>query len=243
MMTYALKYRYISPYILEISWPAEIDEKILWEIIQLKGALRDRWKDKLLNLAMGYHRLSLHFRSEADFSLLLSEIEEIRTFIPFQSFPQRKRWHIPVCYDLSLGKDLKIFADVLRLEVDEVIRLHQSATYLLFFYGFLPGFMYLGGLSEKLFHSRKAIPERKVEKGSVAIGGKQTGIYPLESPGGWWIIGRTPVGLFDFRSKNINMAQPGDEVRFEIIDLALFEHMQKEADAGRYTLNHETIHG
>ncbi len=83
-MTYSVKYRYISPYILEISWPAKIDEHILLDIIHVRHPLHARWKADLVNLAMGYHCLSLHFRSAINFSSLLTEIEEIRLELPFQ---------------------------------------------------------------------------------------------------------------------------------------------------------------
>lgn len=242
-MTYSVKYRYISPYILEISWPAKIDEHILLDIIHVKDALHARWKADLVNLAMGYHCLSLHFRSAINFSSLLTEIEEIRLELPFQVNAKKNRWSIPVCYDPAFGTDLKDFSNALKMDIEEVIHLHSSGNYLLFFYGFLPGFMYLGGLSEKLFLPRKVIPHRKVEKGSVAIGGMQTGIYPMISPGGWWVIGRTPARLFDFRSEHMTMAQPGDEVRFEIVDQHLFGYIQKEAAAGRYTLFNEILYG
>jgi inhibitor of KinA len=241
-MTYSIKYRYISPYVLEISWPAKIDEEILWDIIYVKDALHARWQADLLNMSMGYHCLSIHFRSAINFSSLLTEIEEIRLESPSQGFTKKHRWAIPVCYDQAFGTDLNDFAMALKMDTEEVIQLHSSGSYLLFFYGFLPGFMYLGGLSEKLFLSRKEIPHRKVEKGSVAIGGKQTGIYPLDSPGGWWVIGRTPVRLFDFRSKHMTMAQPGDEIRFESVDQNQFKYIQKEEAAGRYTLFNEIIY-
>ena len=173
----------------------------------------------------------------------MTEIEEIRLQIPSQVPIKKNRWSIPVCYDLEFGTDLNVLAKALNMDKEEVIHIHSSTAYLLFFYGFLPGFMYLGGLSEKLFLPRKDVPQRRVEKGSVAIGGKQTGIYPLSSPGGWWIIGRTPAQLFDFRSKNMVMAQPGDEIRFEIVDQSLFDYLQKEEAAGRYTIYNEIIYG
>ena len=108
---------------------------------------------------------------------------------------------------------------------ENLIQIHSQSEYVLEFYGFLPGFMYLSGLHPDLISTRKSIPDRKVEAGSVAIGGKQTGIYPLESPGGWHVIGKTPIQIFD-KDKNppVN-PHPGDFVRFYPISEEEFDEL------------------
>ncbi|MEX2594279.1 MAG: allophanate hydrolase subunit 1 [Anditalea sp.] len=242
-MDYPIKYRYISPFILEVCWPADICEGILLDIIRLKKGLQTIWGPDLRDMTMGYHCLSLHFNSAINFPLVLSEIEEVRTSTGFSILPARKRWHIPICYDLEFGKDLSIMAKTTKLNIEEIIDLHSSTIYLLYFYGFMPGFMYLGGLAEELYTPRKNMPDRKVKKGSLAIGGRQTGIYPMDSPGGWSIIGKTPVNIFNLHSKDLVLAQPGDEIQFEKIDKDLFYFIQDQDAASRYVLKNETIHG
>lgn len=121
---------------------------------------------------------------------------------------------LPVCYNLESGWD---WDDVCRhtgLSREEVIRRHTAATYRVYMMGFLPGFAYLGGLDETIAVPRKAQPRTQVEAGSVGIAGQQTGVYPLNSPGGWQIIGKTSVKLFDKTAPNPVLLQAGDQVRF-----------------------------
>lgn len=121
---------------------------------------------------------------------------------------------IPVCYEAEFAPDLQFIADTANLTTGEVIRLHTSKTYRVFMIGFLPAFAYMGKVDEKIATPRRKSPRMKIEKGSVGIAGKQTGIYPLESPGGWQIIGQTPVEMFQPQKDNISYLQIGDSVSF-----------------------------
>ena len=120
---------------------------------------------------------------------------------------------IPVCYGGAFGEDLPFVAEHTGLAQQEVIALHSSQTYLIYMIGFLPGFPYLGGMDERLFTPRLKTPRTKIPAGSVGIGGEQTGVYPLESPGGWQLIGRTPLTLFDPAAEQPRY-QAGDRIRF-----------------------------
>ena len=124
---------------------------------------------------------------------------------------------VPVCYDLELAPDLARVAEQTSLEQAEVIALHSSASYTTACIGFMPGFPFLAGLPAKLQVPRLATPRTHVPAGSVAIAGAQAGIYPLDSPGGWNLIGRTPLRLFDVDSNPPALLRPGDRVRFCII--------------------------
>ena len=124
---------------------------------------------------------------------------------------------IPVCYDLELAPDLARIAEQTSLEQTQVVELHSSATYTTACIGFLPGFPFLAGLPAKLQAPRLATPWTRVLAGSVAIAGGQAGIYPLDSPGGWNVIGRTPLRLFDARLNPPALLRPGDRVRFRPI--------------------------
>lgn len=129
---------------------------------------------------------------------------------------------IPVCYDLSLAPDLFTLAESHQLSIEQVIQLHTSKTYRVFMIGFLPGFAYMGSVDEKLITPRRAQPRTVVPAGSVGIAGEQTGIYPFDSPGGWQLVGQTPVQLFDIKKEIPCYLQPGDEVRFYAISLDEF---------------------
>lgn len=142
--------------------------------------------------------------------------------------PLTPRLHrIPVCYDLPLAPDLPAVAAANQLSVEQVIELHCAGSYRVFMLGFLPGFAYLGEVDERIAMSRKTQPQ-PIQAGSVGIAGRQTGIYPLSSPGGWQIIGRTPLQLFDRNGLKENPSQltrllPGDSVQFYPISQHEFE--------------------
>ena len=123
---------------------------------------------------------------------------------------------IPVVYGGQSGPDLEVVALHNRLEPEDVIRLHSEAVYTVYFLGFQPGFAYLGGLPAKLATPRRSEPRLQVPAGTVAIGGAQTGIYPQSSPGGWQLIGHSPVNLFDFKALPPNYLRPGDRLRFVV---------------------------
>lgn len=129
---------------------------------------------------------------------------------------------IPVCYDLEFGPDLEDIANHAKIPAREVIRLHSSATYRVHFLGFTPGFAYLGGLPEALHMPRLSRPRTHVPAGTVAIAGSQAGVYPVDSPGGWQLIGRTPVHVFDPNATRPALLGPGDLVKFSAIDRATF---------------------
>ena len=144
-------------------------------------------------------------------------------------------WEVPVCYDDKFSSDIKEYSKKVSLSKDEIIRLHSSKIYYLHMYGFLPGFMYLGGLDSKLQISRKTIPSRRVLKGSVAVGGSQTGIYPSNSPGGWYVIGNTPINLFDASNLNQPVAFPDSNyVKFSPVSIKEYELIKDEVEKSEY---------
>lgn len=124
---------------------------------------------------------------------------------------------IPVCYGGGHGPDLAHVAEMHGLTPDEVVVLHTGATYTVHMIGFLPGFPYLGGLDPRLATPRHDTPRAEVPAGSVGIAGEQTGVYPLRSPGGWQLIGRTPLHLFDASRETPTLLRMGDRVRFQAI--------------------------
>jgi inhibitor of KinA len=136
-------------------------------------------------------------------------------------------FEVPVCYDVSLGFDLPQLCESLNMPVEEIISRHSSATYLVFMNGFLPGFAYLGLLDEKLSQPRKrqTVP---VKSGSIGITGRQTGIYPLDSPGGWHIIGRTLLKLFDTANPHPALLTAGMHVKFQPISLEAYRQRMEE---------------
>ena len=125
---------------------------------------------------------------------------------------------IPVCYGGDLGPDLPDVAAFAKADEEEVIRLHSAATYRVFMLGFVPGFAYLGIVDDRIAMPRRSTPRVRVPPGAVGIGGIQTGIYPAETPGGWQLIGRTPVKPFDPSRDNPFLMKAGDSVQFYTIE-------------------------
>ncbi len=158
-----------------------------------------------------------------------SEIEELLT--PYLTrldeiaLSEPRLREIPVCYGAERGPDLEDVASLHRISVEDVIRLHSSAEYLVYFLGFVPGFAYLGGLPKELETPRLPSPRQKVPIGSVAIGGSQTGVYPISTPGGWRLIGQTPIKLFRPDSEEKSFLAIGDRVRFVPISDEKFEEL------------------
>jgi inhibitor of KinA len=136
---------------------------------------------------------------------------------------ERRVVEVPVCYDEEFAPDLSVVAKASGLGLDKVVQLHASAEYRVGFIGFAPGFPYLVGLPPQLATPRRAVPRQMVPAGAVAIGGGQTGIYPSASPGGWNVIGRTPLRLFETTRAEPALLRAGDGVRFHTINRAEFD--------------------
>lgn len=143
----------------------------------------------------------------------------------------RRNIDIPVCYDFECALDLEWLARETGQSVDELIAMHTGATYHVHFLGFLPGFAYMGGVPDVLRVPRHSSPRTRVPAGSVAIAGAQAGIYPSDTPGGWRVVGRTPLAMFDPSRATPSLLQPGDTVRFVPIDRARFDDLAATARA------------
>ena len=134
---------------------------------------------------------------------------------------------IPVCYGGEFGPDLDEVAALHRISADRVVELHSSATYLVYFLGFVPGFAYLGELPKELITPRLATPRKKGPCGSVGIAGNQTGVYPFETPGGWRLLGRTPLAMFRTDREGLSLLSIGDRVRFVPVSREQFVALER----------------
>lgn len=146
----------------------------------------------------------------------------------------KKIFHIPVCYSQEFAPDIEEVAKHANISVDEVIEFHSSPDYLIDMLGFLPGFAYLGGLDKRLFTPRLKIPRTSIPAGSVGIGGSQTGLYPLSSPGGWRLIGRTPIKPYDPSRETPVLYEAGDYLHFDPISPEKYQAIEAKVEAGSY---------
>jgi KipI family sensor histidine kinase inhibitor len=140
---------------------------------------------------------------------------------------------IPTLYGGDSGPDLDYVASHNGLTPEEVVQIHASGTYRIYMLGFTPGFPYLGGMDERIATPRLETPRTKISGGSVGIAGAQTGIYPIDSPGGWQIIGRTPLALYDPQREEPILLQAGESIRFVPIDQETYDRLWQETREGR----------
>jgi len=163
--------------------------------------------------------------SKISFGQLQQEILNIDQKLEEVTIPPPETIEIPVLYGGEYGPDLDFVAQHNGLTPEEVIEIHTSGTYLIYMIGFTPGFPFLGGLSERLFTPRLKTPRAVVPAGSVGIANNQTGIYPIDSPGGWQLIGRTPIKLYDPKRENPILLKAGNYLKFKRITEAEYEEI------------------
>ena len=214
-------FRYSLDSIL-VNWPAKISIEISTQINLFSNAILKN--PNILELRKGYCSLLIIFKTKIDnYEEICNSLLEIHKKLKSIHPEKKSVWEIPVCYEKQFSSDLEDYSKKISLSKDEIIDIHSSKIYYLHMYGFLPGFMYLGGLDKRLFISRKSTPGRRILKGSVAIGGAQTGIYPSDSPGGWYVIGKTPVNLFNTSNFNQPVIIPvANYIKFHPISLDEF---------------------
>lgn len=182
-----------------------------------------------------YTAISLYYDPYVvSYGKLASRIVEMGKELPQMKVPAANVIHIPTCYGDVHGPDLKEVARYNGLDEDEVIAIHSGREYLIYMIGFTPGFPYLGGMSPKIATPRLAVPRAKIPTGSVGIAGGQTGIYSLETPGGWQLIGRTPLKLYDPNREPPVLLRAGHYIKFTPISAKEYKHIEHEVIHGTY---------
>lgn len=221
-----------------IKWPSIISKDILNNIHLFSLKIKKHNFKYILEINYVYTSLLIRYNSsDIDFITLKENLKQIYNEA-LLTVPKGTKsvWEIPVCYAIEYGKDLALLSASKNKSIAQIIAMHSSINYLVYGIGFLPGFLYLGGLPKELQYPRKNTPRLEVPKGSVAIGGNQTGIYPRTSPGGWQIIGRTPILLFNVEKENPCTIMPNDEIRFKAISKEEFKRIENEEKTGDYKL-------
>lgn len=230
-----LTYKQFGEKAILMEWESKIDDEILKEILHYKEKIIASNDFEFADLIQGYSSLTIIYKSIIiDFQKEIQHIKSIFKSTLLVKNQDSFQWEVPVCYDLKFGIDLVEISKQSNLSIDEIIDLHSQAVYQVYFIGFLPGFLYLGGLNEKLFFDRKSNPRLNIAKGSVGIGGMQTGVYPNQSAGGWNIIGKTPINFFDIENESPCFANAGDFIKFKSICLEEFSQLEKTIKNNTY---------
>ena len=211
-----------SALVLEL--PARFDADTRARVVAIGEAARQRFGNHLRDAVVGYHTLTLYFDPLAvDCRWLEEQLAQVAGERTASSAVDQRTIEVPVCYGGELGPDLPDVASQAGCSEAEVIRLHAGRDYRVFVVGFVPGFAYMGPVAPPLALPRRSTPRTRVPAGSVAIAAGQTGIYPVETPGGWHLIGRTNVRPFDESREEPALFRPGDRVLFRSISRDEFE--------------------
>ena len=229
--------------VIVVQFGAEINPEINRQVHDYDKSLNEKNIDGVVDTIPGYKSLMIQYDpiriSTESLEMALLEIKND----PSEQVPLKKRIvNIPVLYQGEYAPDLAFVAEHNKLKTEEVIQIHSETEYLVYMIGFTPGFPYLGGLSERLTTPRMSTPKLKIEKGSVGIAETQTGIYPTSSPGGWRIIGRTPLMLFDSHNDPPSILSAGDYIRFyPMKNENDFIKIQKLSEKHEYEINIEIV--
>ncbi len=239
-MKFQLTYKLFGRSAILVEWPANISQEIIQDIISFERQVKEI--DSILDTIIAYNSLLIRYQNPIiDKELTISQLKKIYAASSYLIKQDQFLWQIPVCYDVSFGIDLEEIANKKKCSVAEIIRLHTEGDYLVYFIGFQPGFLYLGGLHQTLHVSRKSNPRLRVDKGSVAIGGIQTGIYPQNSSGGWNIIGKSPLNFFDINASEPCFAKPGDRIQFVAVDLHTFYQIEREVANQKFRIKNSEL--
>ena len=228
---------------LVVEFGDRIDRALSNEVLRLDASVRSSRLSGLVETVPTFRSLMVHYDPVAT---TFADLERaITSLLDRQPGPRAAStlWRVPVCYENSFAPDLGEVANRTGLAPSEVVARHSSTSYHVYMLGFLPGFPYLGDLPRELELPRRADPRLRVPAGSVSIATTLTAIYPYESPGGWHLIGATPVRLFDPARSRPALLEPGDEVQFQPIDPASFASIRKAVDSGSYEVANEPIGG
>ena len=199
----------------------EVNKKTNKEVIKLFNFIDESVKNKkirgILNYTPSYNKLIINFDLEQVKSKELIEFIKSNDYSKTIFSEQSKILEIPICYDEEFALDMKRLEEKTKLNFNEIVKEHQNTDFFVYMIGFVPGQPFLGDLKNNLYHDRLDTPRVKINKGSVGIVEKFCTIYTFESPGGWNIIGKTPLDLFNIKNKESSLLSPGDSVKFKSV--------------------------
>lgn len=226
---------------LVVEFGDRVDRKLSEDVLRLDATIRSRALDGVIETVPTFRSLMIHFDPLVITRGKLERSIEGLLGDDSGSQIETRFWHIPVCYEGELAPDLAEVAQLTGLTPSDVVAMHSGTIYHVYMLGFLPGFPYLGDLPAELALPRRADPRVRVPPGSIAIATSLSAIYPYESPGGWHLIGATPLRLFDLDRPRPALLAPGDAVLFQPIDPASYERIRQAVESRSYEVESEPI--
>ena len=223
---------------LSVEFGTTIFQDLNERVLQFDNLLREERVRGVLETVPSYRALLVYYDPLIiEYESLAKQLRRLEAKIAPRVVLPRRLVEIPCCYDPEIGFDLMAVAEQHGLTARDIVEIHSSAEYVIYFIGFAPGFPYLGGLPERIATPRLVTPRAKVPLGSVAIGGRQCTIYSVESPGGFWILGRTPLRLYDPSATQPVLLRAGDRIRFNPVDRTEYEQMCRSVEEGTFRIN------
>lgn len=218
-----------------VEFADEIDRSANDAVVSLRNLLVKQKIVPIVECLPTYRSLAVYFDPlSVDSENIIKEIKQSLSAISDDTVNSHKIISVPVCYGGSYGPDIDNVARHAGISVDEVIKRHSSNICHCYMIGFVPGFAYLGGMDDTIATPRLADPRTVIPGGSVGIAGKQTGIYPIDSPGGWQLIGRTPLKLFTPDAEQPTLIDAGYGVRFEPVTDCEYRKIEEQVTNGTY---------
>lgn len=233
-----LKYKLINEETIMIYFEQQIDPSTFKEVQKVEKYIKDQQHEAIIEVIPSYRAIMLHIDiTKQSLAKVVNELklEQLNKLDFDENLNKVKTISLPVLYGGNYGPDIQEVATHNQLSIEEVIKLHTENTYLIYMLGFMPGFPFLGGLNSKLATPRREEPRTSIPAGSVGIANNQTGLYPKQSPGGWQIIGRTPITVFDILRTPMCLYESGDYIKFYSIDESTFEQIV-EAQQGEFDI-------
>lgn len=233
-----LEYKLINEETIMIYFEQQIDPSTFKEVQKIEKYIKDQQHEAIIEIIPSYRAIMLHIDiTKQSLAEVVNELnlEQLNKLNFDENLNEVKTISLPVLYGGNYGPDIQAVARHNQLSIDEVIKLHTENTYLIYMLGFMPGFPFLGGLNSKLATPRREEPRTSIPAGSVGIANNQTGLYPKQSPGGWQIIGRTPITVFDILRTPMCLYESGDYIKFYSIDESTFDQIV-EAQQGEFDI-------
>lgn len=218
---------------VSISFGDKISLEVHEHVLLLTRHLANQQLQGIVEWIPTYTSVTVYYRpDQTTYTKLCDRLTSMIESLELSTSPKRELIHIPVVYGDEFGPDIDDVASYTGMEVEVLINLHSTPIYQVYMIGFVPGFPYMGGMDRRLSTPRLASPRNSVPPGSVGIAGEQTGVYPLDTPGGWRIIGRTPVHLYNSEQKIPSLLKAGDMVQFVPISRDHFAKISEEVRQG-----------
>ncbi len=225
-----------------IEFGKTIDEEINNRVISMAASIKNKRIRGVREILPTYRSLMVFYNpKKISYIRLVNMVKTLDYNAVSDKEESQKTLIVPCCYEDNFGPDLEDMSKELGLTRDEIVKIHSDVKYKIYMLGFLPGFVYLGGLDKRINIPRLKTPRTRIPARSVGIGGAQTGVYPVDSPGGWRLIGSTPIDFYDIKRDNPILCEAGEYIRFKPVSRSEYDDIRRKIESGNYKVQYENI--